>query len=63
MPAHEPGDPQAIHQLAPNLSYGDAISNEMLAIRGMLRAAGYDSHIYARYIERGMERSSKPQIL
>ncbi|WP_337288758.1 glycosyltransferase family 4 protein [Candidatus Methylomirabilis sp.] len=42
---------KAIHQLLPNLSYGDAISNQALWIRGVLRSLGYRSHIYVRYID------------
>lgn len=45
------GHPAAIHQLAPNFGYGDAISNEMAAIRGMLRRAGYRSEIIVRYVD------------
>jgi glycosyltransferase involved in cell wall biosynthesis len=37
-----------IHQVLPNLSYGDAISNEALFIRDTLRAEGYTSNIYVR---------------
>jgi len=42
---------KAIHQLLPNLNYGDAISNHALWIRGVLRSLGYRSNIYARYID------------
>ncbi|HAS52506.1 MAG TPA: group 1 glycosyl transferase [Gammaproteobacteria bacterium] len=41
----------AIHQLLPNLSYGDAISNEARRIRDGLRAAGYRSEIWVRFID------------
>src|SRR3990172_8898961 len=41
----------AIHQLLPNLNYGDAISNHALWIRGVLRSLGYRSNIYTRYID------------
>lgn len=51
--------PEAIHQLSPNLAPGDAISAEMLAIRERLRAAGYRSEIFARFVDRGMERHGK----
>ncbi|MBI5116085.1 glycosyltransferase [Candidatus Poribacteria bacterium] len=37
---------KAIHQLVPNLAYGDAISNESLVVRDMLRSWGYESEIY-----------------
>lgn len=47
------GYPEAIHQLSPNLGFGDAISNEMLEIRAMLRAAGYRSDIIATFVDSG----------
>lgn len=43
---------KAIHQLLPNLSYGDAISNEAIWIRDGLRKSGYRSEIFALYIDR-----------
>jgi glycosyltransferase involved in cell wall biosynthesis len=42
---------QAIHQVLPNLAYGDAISSQALFIRDTLRAQGYHSNIYARYVD------------
>ena len=42
---------QAIHQVLPNLAYGDAISNEALFIRDTLKAEGYNSNIYVRYVD------------
>lgn len=41
----------AINQFLPNLSYGDAISNEAIFIRDELRALGYRSEIYVRFID------------
>ncbi|MEJ7615629.1 MAG: glycosyltransferase [Pyrinomonadaceae bacterium] len=40
----------AIHQLMPNLTYGDAISNQALEIRSRLRVLGYRSEIYAKQL-------------
>lgn len=40
-----------IHQLLPNLAYGDAISNHALAIRDYLRNCGYQSDIFVRYVD------------
>lgn len=40
-----------IHQLLPNLAYGDAISNHALAIRDHLRNCGYKSDIFVRYVD------------
>jgi glycosyltransferase involved in cell wall biosynthesis len=42
---------QEIHQLLPNLNYGDAISNQALGIRDYLRELGYKSDIFVRYVE------------
>lgn len=39
-----------VHQLLPNLDYGDAISNHALEIRNILRQWGYQSNIYVQYI-------------
>jgi glycosyltransferase involved in cell wall biosynthesis len=41
----------AINQFLPNLSYGDAISNQAIWIRNELRQAGFDSHIYVQFID------------
>lgn len=43
--------PLGIHQFLPNLSYGDAISNEAMSIRSHLRARGLHSEIYVRFID------------
>ncbi|NJL36491.1 MAG: glycosyltransferase [Leptolyngbyaceae cyanobacterium RM2_2_4] len=40
-----------IHQLLPNLAYGDAISNHAIEIRNYLRQCGYRSEIFVRYID------------
>ena len=42
---------RTINQFLPNLSYGDAISNQALAVRNQLRELGYRSEIYVRYID------------
>jgi glycosyltransferase involved in cell wall biosynthesis len=42
---------KTIHQLLPNLSYGDAISNHAIAIRNHLRSLGYRSDIFVCYID------------
>jgi glycosyltransferase involved in cell wall biosynthesis len=43
--------PLAINQFLPNLSYGDAISNEAITIRDHIRALGFRSDIYVRFID------------
>lgn len=40
--------PRAIHQLLPDIVYGDAISNHALAIRSHLRKHGYESEIFVK---------------
>jgi glycosyltransferase involved in cell wall biosynthesis len=42
---------RAVHQVLPNLAYGDAISNQALFIRDTLRAEDYRSNIYVRYVD------------
>jgi glycosyltransferase involved in cell wall biosynthesis len=41
----------AINQFLPNLAHGDAISNEAILIRDRLRALGFKSEIYVRFID------------
>ncbi len=40
-----------VHQFATSLTYGDAISDEMIEIRKVLRAAGYGSEIFVRFFD------------
>ena len=49
---------QEIHQLLPNLAYGDAISNHALAIREYLRSCGYKSDIFVRYVDEQVAREA-----
>jgi glycosyltransferase involved in cell wall biosynthesis len=55
-----PGPPRRVHQLLAALSYGDAISNEALAIRGHLRAAGFESDIFAEKVHPRMAHLARP---
>ncbi len=43
--------PAAINQFLPNLTYGDAISNEAIWIRDQLRAADVASDIYVQFVD------------
>lgn len=45
-----------IHQFATSLTYGDAISDEMLEIQSVLREKGYESEIFVRFFEPRMAR-------
>lgn len=40
-----------VHQLATSLTYGDAISDEMVEIQKVLRQAGYRSEIFTRFCD------------
>ena len=46
---------RAIHQLLPDIVYGDAISNQACAIRNRLRSDGFDSEIFVKRRETRME--------
>jgi glycosyltransferase involved in cell wall biosynthesis len=50
---------KTIHQLLPNLSYGDAISNQAILIRDYLREIGYKSDIFVRYIDKRLINEAK----
>jgi glycosyltransferase involved in cell wall biosynthesis len=45
-----------VHQLMAALSYGDAVSNDALAIQGHLRGAGFDSDIFAEHVHPRLAR-------
>lgn len=42
---------KAIHQLLPDLSFGDAISNQAVLIRDRLRVLGYESEIFVKNLD------------
>lgn len=47
---------RAVHQLLPNLGYGDAISSFALLLRDLARSRGCRSDIYVRYMEPAVRR-------
>ncbi|MBA3441091.1 MAG: glycosyltransferase [Pyrinomonadaceae bacterium] len=49
----------AVHQLLPDLAYGDAISNQAIAIRNHLRALGYRSEIFVKNLDRRVSSEAK----
>jgi glycosyltransferase involved in cell wall biosynthesis len=49
-----------VPQLLAALSYGDAIGNEALAIQRHLRAAGYESDIFAEHVHPRMAHLARP---
>ncbi len=54
------GGPRRVHQLLAALAYGDAISNEALAIQRHLRRAGFESDIFAEHVHPRMARDARP---
>ena len=60
MSGGDSGAPRRVHQLLAALSYGDAISNEALAIQGHLRAAGFASDIFAEKVHPRMAHLARP---
>ncbi len=55
----ERGHPVAVHQVLATLGYGDAIGNEVLGIRRVLRQAGYRSHIYVQTADPRLEDATR----
>ena len=51
---------RTVHQILAALSYGDAIGNEALVIQRHLRAAGYDSDIFAERVHPRMASHARP---
>jgi len=45
-----------IHQFATSLTYGDAISDEMLEIQAVLREKGFESEIFVRFFDPRMAK-------
>ena len=51
-----------IHQILPTISPGDAIGNDVIEIRNILRKWGYKSDIYAQNIHPEMSKNAKKYI-
>ncbi|MCA1568428.1 MAG: glycosyltransferase [Acidobacteria bacterium] len=51
--------PAAIHQLLPDIVYGDAISNQAINIRDHLRGRGYASEIFVKRREARLEGEAR----
>ncbi len=45
----------AVHQVLATLGYGDAIGNEVLGIRAVLRQAGYESEVFVETADPRLE--------
>lgn len=52
-------DDMQIHQILPALDYGDAVSNDVIEIRNVLRKMGYSSEIFAKYIHPKVSKFAK----
>jgi len=52
--------PRRVHQVLAALSYGDAIGNEAIAIQKLLRAAGFESDIFAEGVHPRMAHLARP---
>jgi len=50
---------RTIHQLTPGFAYGDAISNQTMIIRDLLRKQGYRSEIFTEHIDPTMTHEAK----
>lgn len=48
-----------IHQLTPGFAYGDAISNQTIVIRDLLRGEGYRSEIFTEQIDPSMTHEAR----
>jgi glycosyltransferase involved in cell wall biosynthesis len=54
------GRVRRVHQVLGALHHGDAVGNEALAIRGHLRAAGFDSEIFAGRVDPRLGGEGRP---
>ena len=52
--------PRTFHQLVPNLAFGDAISQQALTLRRLLRASGVRSEIFAEHVDAQLRGEARP---
>jgi len=57
-----PSTVRQVHQVLATLWFGDAIGNEVLGIRRILRAAGYESEIFVETADRQMEDQARDYL-
>src|SRR5690349_14160488 len=50
----------AVHQFHSGTAVGDAITNELLELRRVLRAAGLASEVFAEHVGAGVQREIRP---
>jgi L-malate glycosyltransferase len=51
---------RSVHQLVPNLAFGDAISQQALTLRRILRALGARSEIFAEHVDAQLRGEARP---
>jgi L-malate glycosyltransferase len=51
---------RAVHQLVPNLAVGDAISQQVITLRAMLRRLGFASEIFAQHVHSTLTHEARP---
>jgi len=51
---------RSLHQLVPNLAFGDAISQQALTLRRMLREQGIRSEIFAEHVDGRLDGEARP---
>jgi glycosyltransferase involved in cell wall biosynthesis len=51
---------RAVHQILPYLAYGDAVGNQVMEFRRLLRAWGYPSEIYVENCDPRLTRECRP---
>src|SRR6266542_3571223 len=51
---------RSVHQLVPNLAFGDAISQQALTLRGILRGLGARSEIFVENIDAQLRGEARP---
>jgi glycosyltransferase involved in cell wall biosynthesis len=56
---HKNHNKQKIIQIVPTLGYGDAIANDVLAIKHILESMGHETAVYSTYIN---ERQTEPNL-
>jgi len=49
-------------QVLPTISYGDAVSNDAIALKKVIKGLGYDTEIYAENIDKRLERKMAVHI-
>ena len=52
----------SVHQLVPNLAFGDAISQQALTLRAVLRSLGCRSEIYSQHVDVRLRGEARPFV-